>query len=63
MTSQMGIRLTDEQLSDLDEIAGTQHNTRSGIIRLAIDQFREAFHREHPAGGPELCTATETSQS
>lgn len=46
LTKHMGVRLPDEQFPRLDAIAQEQCNSRSGIVRLAVEQFISAYDRE-----------------
>ena len=54
--TQMGIRLTEDQSRDLDQIAAELHNTKAGLIRLAIDQLltRQKAAKEDRQKQPEL---------
>lgn len=68
MNAMMGIRLSAEQIRDLEEIARVHCNTRSGLIRLAIDQFRASFRaaqerqktepEQRPADGSQFFQTT-----
>lgn len=65
MTTQIAVRLADEQLARIDELVGALHESRSDVVRRAIDLYlyRLACERdarryaELPLTDPELAFA------
>jgi Arc/MetJ-type ribon-helix-helix transcriptional regulator len=45
-------RLPSEMVEQIDEIARSQHNSRSGILRQALDVFFQSWGRKIPAPQP-----------
>lgn len=67
MTTQLAIRLSDEQLGEIDRLVPLLHETRSAVVRRAIDMYlyRLACERDAaiydalPLSDAELSTASD----